>query len=124
MMIRADLQRRGLGHQLLTALLDRRRQPGGWVTLIASAEGVGLYRRFGFRVAVPMPDLRNLEVYHEIGLGLDIENIETLDNDAYAALYREKLAEWHEVYPILPDNRLWRDGAPRVEALGDKRAVA
>jgi hypothetical protein len=28
------------------------------------------------RGAVPVPDLRNLDVYHEIGLGLDLENIE------------------------------------------------
>ena len=40
------------------------------------------------------------------------------------ALYREKLAERHDVYPIGPDSRLWRDGAPPVAALNDKRAVA
>jgi predicted O-linked N-acetylglucosamine transferase (SPINDLY family) len=76
------------------------------------------------RGAVPVPDMRNLDVYHEIGLGLDIENIEMLGNDAYVALYREKLAEWNEVYPLAPDSRLWRDGVPRVETLADKRAVA
>lgn len=86
-----------------------------------------LYRQMWadlIRGAVPVPDLRNLDVYHEIGLGLEVENIETLDNEAFGALYREKLAEWHEVYPIAPDNRLWRGDAPRVEAVSDKRAVA
>ena len=61
---------------------------------------------------------------YEIGLGLDLENLETLGNEAYAALYQEKLAEWHEVYPIGPDSRFWRDGAPRVQSIGDARAVA
>ena len=61
------------------------------------------------RGAVPVPDLRNLDVYHEIGLGLDLENIETLSDDAYRALYQEKLAEWHSAYPIEPDARFWRD---------------
>jgi len=87
-----------------------------------------LYRQMWadlIRGAVPVPDLRNLDIYHEIGLGLDIENSEMLSDEAYLALYREKLAEWHDVYPIGADCRLWRDGAPpSVEALNDKRAVA
>ncbi|MBX9828727.1 MAG: glycosyl transferase [Xanthobacteraceae bacterium] len=86
-----------------------------------------LYRQMWadlIRGAIPVPDLRNLDVYHEIGLGLDLENLETLGDDACAALYREKLAEWHEVYPIGPDSRLWRDGAPRVQSIGEARAVA
>ena len=80
------------------------------------------------RGAVPVPDLRNLDVYHEIGLGLDLENIETLSNDAYLALYQEKLAEWHSAYPIEPDARFWRDTPARdqtqVQSLGARRAVA
>ena len=63
------------------------------------------------RGAVPVPDLRNLDVYHEIGLGLDLENIETLNDDAYLALYQEKLAEWHSAYPIRPDARFWSGSA-------------
>jgi predicted O-linked N-acetylglucosamine transferase (SPINDLY family) len=86
-----------------------------------------LYRQMWadlIRGAIPVPDLRNLDIYHEIGLGLDLENLEALGNEAYAALYQEKLAKWHEVYPIAPDNRLWRDGAPRVQSIGEARAVA
>jgi predicted O-linked N-acetylglucosamine transferase (SPINDLY family) len=86
-----------------------------------------LYRQMWadlIRGAPPVPDLRNLDVYHEIGLGLDLESLETLGSDAYAALYQEKLAEWHEVYPIAPDSRLWRDGAPRVQSISEARAVA
>jgi predicted O-linked N-acetylglucosamine transferase (SPINDLY family) len=86
-----------------------------------------LYRQMWadlIRGAIPVPDLRNLDIYHEIGLGLDLENAETLDNEAYAALYQEKLAEWHEVYPVAPDNRFWHDGAPRVQSIDATRAVA
>jgi len=80
------------------------------------------------RGAVPVPDLRNLDVYHEIGLGLDLENIETLSDEGYLALYQEKLAEWHSAYPIETDARFWR-GAPaqdkrHVQLLGARLAVA
>lgn len=60
------------------------------------------------RGALPAPDLRNLEIYHEIGLWLDLETIELLSDDAYRALYEEKLADWDNVFPIAPDARLWR----------------
>jgi predicted O-linked N-acetylglucosamine transferase (SPINDLY family) len=70
---------------------------------------------------LPVPDLRNLEIYHEIGLGLDLENIETLSHEAYVALYKEKLEEYHRSYPVRPDNRLWyeseTDGRQRVGRL-------
>jgi predicted O-linked N-acetylglucosamine transferase (SPINDLY family) len=80
------------------------------------------------RGSVPVPDLRNLEVYHEVGLGLDLENIEALGNDAYHAMYHEKLAEWHSAYPIGPDARLWRSAQQQDQAqihtLDHRRAVA
>ncbi len=40
--------------------------------------------------ALPAPDLDNLDIYHDIGIELEIENTETLTDDAYAALYREQ----------------------------------
>ena len=46
---------------------------------------------------LPTPDLRNLDIYQEIGLELDLENIEALSDANYAALYEEKLAEWDAV---------------------------
>jgi predicted O-linked N-acetylglucosamine transferase (SPINDLY family) len=76
------------------------------------------------RGALPVPDLHNLDVYHEIGLGLDLENIETLSDEAYRALYQEKLAEWHSGYPIRPDARLWSGSEPQLPSLEDRRAVA
>ena len=75
------------------------------------------------RGALPVPDLRNLEVYHEIGLGLDVENMETLSDEAYRALYGEKLAEWDSSYPLTPDGRLW-PGRPEEAARSGNRAVA
>jgi len=68
---------------------------------------------------LPVPDLRNLDIYHEIGVTLDVENMETLTDEAYLALYREKLIEWDRSYPIQPDSRLWteRPAAPRARAV-------
>jgi predicted O-linked N-acetylglucosamine transferase (SPINDLY family) len=56
---------------------------------------------------LPIPDLSNLEIYNEIGLELDHENIEILNDQEYKALYQAKLSEWNETYPIKPDGRLW-----------------
>jgi predicted O-linked N-acetylglucosamine transferase (SPINDLY family) len=74
------------------------------------------------RGALPIPDLRNLDVYHEIGAGLDLENIEALSDEAYVAQYKEKLAEWNAFYPIPRDHRLWR--ADETEAALVRLAVA
>jgi len=57
---------------------------------------------------LPSPDLANLEIYHEIGLELDHENIEVLSDQEYRSLYQAKLSEWNETYPVKPDARLWR----------------
>ncbi len=57
---------------------------------------------------LPRPDLRNLDIYHEIGLDLDLEKIELQSDADYAALYERKLAEWDAAYPIEPDARMWR----------------
>jgi predicted O-linked N-acetylglucosamine transferase (SPINDLY family) len=87
----------------------------------------GLYRQMWDDYcadALPVPDLRNLDIYHEIGLELDLENIETLSNDAYVALYRDKLAAWHEVYPIAPDSRLWSGVCDEAMPEVERRAVA
>jgi predicted O-linked N-acetylglucosamine transferase (SPINDLY family) len=73
------------------------------------------------RGTLPVPDLRNLDIYHEVGLGLDLENIEALSDDAYALLYKEMLAALHRCYPVAPDDRLWpeieKESLPRVARL-------
>jgi predicted O-linked N-acetylglucosamine transferase (SPINDLY family) len=61
---------------------------------------------------LPVPDLQNLDIYHDIGISLEIEDAETLSDEAYQALYLGKLAEWNESYPIRPDARLWQPPAP------------
>ncbi len=76
------------------------------------------------RGELPVPDLRNLDIYHEVGIGLEIENAETLSEDAYIASYKEKLAAWHSHYPIPPDNRLWRNVDLEMRACAKRLAVA
>lgn len=73
---------------------------------------------------LPVPDLRNLEIYHEIGLELDIENAETLTDEAYRAGYQEKLAAWDSVYPIQADARLWSGNRSELLSSDERRAVA
>lgn len=86
-----------------------------------------LYRQMWgdfLRGALPIPDLRNLDVYHEIGLELDLEDSDLLSNEAYRALYQQKLMERHNSYPIYPDTRLWRETKSESVSIFDRRAVA
>jgi hypothetical protein len=87
----------------------------------------GLYRKMWNdfqRGELPVPNLQNLEIYHEIGIGLDLENTDVLSDADYVRLYREKLAEWDSVYPIQPDTRLWPGAQPELPASAEQRAVA
>ncbi|MCX8996111.1 glycosyl transferase [Rhizobiaceae bacterium BDR2-2] len=59
------------------------------------------------RGETPVPDLRNLDVYYEIGAELVQENMDFSDDGAYRQRYREKLAQWNDYAPLLPDARLW-----------------
>jgi hypothetical protein len=76
------------------------------------------------RGALPSPDLRNLDVYHEIGLELDLENNDLLSKEAYLALYEQKLTQRHNSYPIYPDMRLWRETESEPISVFGRRAVA
>lgn len=72
----------------------------------------GLYAQMWDEFAagrLPVPDLRNLDLYHEIGMDLDLENIETLSDAAYRAAYRDALKQRHDFSPVQPDSRLWTD---------------
>jgi hypothetical protein len=60
---------------------------------------------------LPVPDLRNLDIYHEIAQDFEFEKTELLTDEAYHSLYRQKLANWHATYPIGRDSRLWQEGA-------------
>ena len=87
----------------------------------------GLYRQMwnDFKSGnLPVPDLSNLEIYHDIGVELDIESAEQMTDEAYLALYQEKLAEWDSTYPITPDTRLWRGQRQESMEPAKSRAVA
>lgn len=71
----------------------------------------GLYRQMWdayVRGERPRPDLRNLDIYHAIGVAEDLAAIELLSDEAYLALYRERLADRDAVDPLSADGRLWR----------------
>ena len=87
----------------------------------------GLYRKMWNdfkRGELPVPNLQNLEIYHDIGIGLDLENTDVLSDADYVSLYREKLAAWDSVYPIQPDMRLWPSASSETPASAEQRAVA
>lgn len=60
---------------------------------------------------LPQPDLRNLEIYHEIGCQQDYEREEIQTVKDYRAWWVERLARRHCYRPIPPDNRLWTEEA-------------
>ena len=71
---------------------------------------------------LPVPDLTNLDIYYDIGVELDLENIDGLDDLAYVQLYVEKLSQWDQHARITPDQRFWsrpdQDNSSRMVALG------
>lgn len=70
------------------------------------------------RGETPVPDLRNLDVYYEIGTGLVQENTAFSEDAAYRRRYLEKLAEWHDFSPLQPDSRLWTEAIARSHSRG------
>lgn len=62
---------------------------------------------------LPAPDLTNLEIYHDIGTALDLEAIDQLNNEDYHDLYKQKLIERDNFYPLRPDGRLWQNPASK-----------
>jgi predicted O-linked N-acetylglucosamine transferase (SPINDLY family) len=63
------------------------------------------------RGETPVPDLRNLDVYYEIGAELVLANVEFEDDRAYRRRYLEKLAQWHDYAPLAHDRRMWTEPA-------------
>ncbi|MCF3642566.1 glycosyl transferase [Rhizobium sp. TRM95111] len=61
----------------------------------------------GERGETPVPDLRNLDLYYEIGADLVRNNSEYCDEPAYRQRYQKALAAWNDYAPIAPDIRLW-----------------
>lgn len=61
---------------------------------------------------LPRPDLSNLDVYNDIGIALDKDDVEMMLVPDYDGLYREKLAEHHAYSYLRGDDRLW-PGEPK-----------
>jgi predicted O-linked N-acetylglucosamine transferase (SPINDLY family) len=59
------------------------------------------------RGETPVPDLRNLDLYYEIGANFVLASTEFADDHAYRRRYIEKLVEWNDRAPIARDGRLW-----------------
>jgi predicted O-linked N-acetylglucosamine transferase (SPINDLY family) len=55
----------------------------------------------------PIPDLSNLDLYHEIGLELAVEGASASTPDGYRQLYRDKLESRNCISPIRADSRMW-----------------
>jgi len=64
------------------------------------------------RGETPAPDLRNLDIYYEVGIELVQDNIEFSEDGVYRRHYFEKLSQWNDFAPIPTDNRLWTGHAP------------
>ncbi len=56
--------------------------------------------------ALPRPDLANLDVYLEVGRGIDHEAVEVQAIEDYQGFWRGLLAERGRYRPIEPDRRL------------------
>lgn len=81
------------------------------------------------RGELPKPDLRNMDIYHDIAVELEVENMDALSDEQYEALYNEKLAERHASYPVESDVRMWSGEEPEAKpaassAAKSRRAVA
>lgn len=59
---------------------------------------------------LPRPDLRNMDVYNDVGVHLDDNDVEMGSVGDYHGLYLAELRKRHAYAPIPCDNRLWRDG--------------
>lgn len=71
----------------------------------------GLYRDMWDDYAcgrLPRPDLRNLDIYHEIGLEAEFDLAETLTDEVYLSRYRQLLADRDAMTPLASDGRLWQ----------------
>ncbi len=60
------------------------------------------------RGALPKPDLRNMDVYHEIGVNLYTDDAARFADVSVEQRYRKELENWNESWPLLPDTRLWQ----------------
>lgn len=62
------------------------------------------------RGETPVPDLRNLDIYYEIGVELAEQMDEFVDESAYRARYKQALTDWDALAHLPNDKRLWPTG--------------
>jgi hypothetical protein len=60
---------------------------------------------------LPVPDLANLEVYHEIGVELSLANAAPAADEDYRRTYCDRLEAQNAICPLRPDSRLWKGAA-------------
>ena len=56
---------------------------------------------------IPRPDLRNMDIYQEIGIDLHKTGVDLLNDEEYFQAYRRRLSYRHAFSPVPPDGRLW-----------------
>ena len=61
---------------------------------------------------LPRPDLSNLDLYFEIGIGLDRDDVEMASVSDYRALYFDAIGARDRICLVRPDDRLWPAGRP------------
>jgi predicted O-linked N-acetylglucosamine transferase (SPINDLY family) len=64
---------------------------------------------------MPRPDLSNLDVYNDIGIALDRDDVELLAVPDYLDRYRRALVAKNEFCYLRPDSRLWPGGPDTVK---------
>ena len=57
---------------------------------------------------LPVPDLANLEIYHEIGVELSLANAAPAADEDYRRTYCDRLGTHNALCPLPPDSRLWK----------------
>ncbi len=74
---------------------------------------------------VPVPDMTNIELYHDIGCTHDHDAEEMMKKADYIDFYRSAMAKKHRYAPLNADSRLWtNDDIAALEAKRGKRASA
>jgi predicted O-linked N-acetylglucosamine transferase (SPINDLY family) len=57
---------------------------------------------------LPVPDLANLEIYHEIGVELSLANAALAADEDYRRIYCDRLGTHNALCPLPQDSRLWK----------------
>jgi predicted O-linked N-acetylglucosamine transferase (SPINDLY family) len=65
-----------------------------------------------------VPDLSNLDFYNELGVELNVSNIQFASEKEYRAFYEEKMAARNAISPIGADSRVWKGAGRQFEPSG------